>query len=110
MEQPAIMDVGAISTHSLTRRLTPMKEARADTAKHFNSQPHKEADGFLSSRIANANSISTHSLTRRLTKGNSCYLSCNGISTHSLTRRLTFFVCLLLQVYAIFQLTASQGG
>ena len=66
MEQPAIMDVDAISTHSLTRRLTgsgtnsvvgdgisthsltrrltvPTTMTR-NIVRHFNSQPHKEAD------------------------------------------------------------------
>ena len=53
---------------------------------HFNSQPHKEADGgvFPSPRIS---SISTHSLTRRLTR--------NSLSSIS---------------QFLFQLTASQGG
>ena len=66
MEQPAIMDVDAISTHSLTRRLT----------------------GSGTNSVV-GDGISTHSLTRRLTtlfdEGNWKL----RISTHSLTRRLT---------------------
>ena len=86
MEQPAIMDVDAISTHSLTRRLT----------------------GSGTNSVV-GDGISTHSLTRRLTtrfdEGNWKL----RISTHSLTRRLT-------DLYfewngnKTFQLTASQGG
>ena len=44
MEQPAIMDVDAISTHSLTRRLTETTYYRKRKKIYFNSQPHKEAD------------------------------------------------------------------
>ena len=33
-----------ISTHSLTRRLTPKTEMKLRFYWHFNSQPHKEAD------------------------------------------------------------------
>ena len=33
-----------ISTHSLTKRLTPIEPAKAVAAGHFNSQPHEEAD------------------------------------------------------------------
>ena len=36
------------------------------TIHHFNSQPHKEADG-MDSMVADNMDISTHSLTRRLT-------------------------------------------
>ena len=56
--------------------------------KHFNSQPHKEADrsqGFLSESYI----ISTHSLTRRLTITDTGVAVTTTISTHSLTRRLT---------------------
>ena len=34
-----------ISTHSLTRRLTHRILADRNLEQHFNSQPHKEADG-----------------------------------------------------------------
>ena len=47
MEQPAIMDVDAISTHSLTRRLTVPTTMTRHIVRHFNSQPHKEADGLI---------------------------------------------------------------
>ena len=75
-----------ISTHSLTRRLTP-----------------EEYDSIF------AKFISTHSLTRRLTvpaTENDFY---GYISTHSLTRRLTLQDD-LEQDEKEFQLTASQGG
>ena len=38
------------------------------TGTHFNSQPHKEADVRLYGVVCNNISISTHSLTRRLTR------------------------------------------
>ena len=37
-----------------------------DTCRHFNSQPHEEADVAVTARVDLAN-ISTHSLTKRLT-------------------------------------------
>ena len=36
-----------ISTHSLTRRLTPRKMILFKDKGNFNSQPHKEADFLL---------------------------------------------------------------
>ena len=39
--------VPSISTHSLTRRLTPFDIKRKLTEKDFNSQPHKEADMLI---------------------------------------------------------------
>ena len=98
----------AISTHSLTRRLTSFWYT-----------------------ITFLRNISTHSLTRRLTtktrnlthsgtfqltasrggwrrkRDRECRL-CH-ISTHSLTRRLTVFACVYYG-YTLFQLTASRGG
>ncbi len=77
---------------------------------HFNSQPHKEADGYLArvwEYCYDFNSqphkeadiclrvivfvlhISTHSLTRRLTSAGATDTNVGHISTHSLTRRLT---------------------
>ena len=56
--------------------------------KHFNSQPHKEADIITFLRTYE-NNISTHSLTRRLTGIHKGIVLCDDISTHSLTRRLT---------------------
>ena len=56
----------AISTHSLTKRLTRTDRYIWFAVKHFNSQPHEEADQQLivgGLRII----ISTHSLTKRLT-------------------------------------------
>ena len=37
------------------------------TGRHFNSQPHKEADDLIAAIGGDPESISTHSLTRRLT-------------------------------------------
>ena len=55
---------------------------------HFNSQPHKEADrGYTC--LSDGLHISTHSLTRRLTGAISRAFKPGCISTHSLTRRLT---------------------
>ena len=55
-----------ISTHSLTRRLTPSTARCMNEYKNFNSQPHEEAD-VESSVFSSVFNISTHSLTRRLT-------------------------------------------
>ena len=54
---------------------------------HFNSQPHKEADGKSWGFNGGMKDISTHSLTRRLT----------GFDSVAVTQ-------------SAFQLTASQGG
>ena len=101
--------VTEISTHSLTRRLTPVlgfctllhhfnsqphKEADPSTElthqerEDFNSQPHKEADRSLLNVVVSLE-ISTHSLTRRLTILKARGFKGKNISTHSLTRRLT---------------------
>ena len=86
---------------------------RQQQTLHFNSQPHKEADGIAGAGETDWIYISTHSLTRRLTdKKRTFQLSGKyfnsqphkeadkqrkrgkgheGISTHSLTRRLTHF-------------------
>ena len=78
-----------ISTHSLTRRLTPYVLYYCYTLRYFNSQPHKEADvrGFIC--LMPHAYISTHSLTRRLTFIHFQTEKYLKISTHSLTRRLT---------------------
>ena len=78
-----------ISTHSLTRRLTVVSSIHIHIDFHFNSQPHKEADGGGYDENGEMDIISTHSLTRRLTFyfGQTCCF--DVISTHSLTRRLT---------------------
>ena len=55
---------------------------------HFNSQPHKEADGKQCISVT-FSIISTHSLTRRLTDNTEQKGKLIWISTHSLTRRLT---------------------
>ena len=56
---------------------------------HFNSQPHKEADCGQAFSGAMRKIISTHSLTRRLTAACWLFIVTTTISTHSLTRRLT---------------------
>ena len=56
---------------------------------HFNSQPHKEADGVYYVSGDWVLEISTHSLTRRLTYRFGSTGFSESISTHSLTRRLT---------------------
>ena len=76
----------SISTHSLTRRLT--------TVRNF---------------CIIISYISTHSLTRRLTVNGVAEKDVDYISTHSLTRRLTV-TRLHISETRIFQLTASQGG
>ena len=58
----------AISTHSLTRRLTGITVYCHHRLEHFNSQPHKEADTTLAVTVRTIVLISTHSLTRRLTQ------------------------------------------
>ena len=55
-----------ISTHSLTKRLTAFWTTWQLDHRHFNSQPHEEADWGLENPVA-ADDISTHSLTKRLT-------------------------------------------
>ena len=82
-----------ISTHSLTRRLT-WRTQQLMRRKHFNSQPHKEADIYLREPCGDG-SISTHSLTRRLTYDWMDQSVRDAISTHSLTRRLTFHFFLI---------------
>ena len=76
-----------ISTHSLTRRLTFQGNRRSRHNRHFNSQPHEEAD-------KNGRAIS----------------GAGDISTHSLTRRLTFNTVVGIRSKKVFQLTASRGG
>ena len=91
--------------------------------KHFNSQPHKEADPVKDDRKV-VRYISTHSLTRRLTRMRllgvwedeyfnsqphkeaddgrtvSAHVERN-ISTHSLTRRLTLNISIKFEDYKI---------
>ena len=76
---------------------------------YFNSQPHKEADGILG-WVQDFASISTHSLTRRLTIDLVKEEITAFISTHSLTRRLTVAWGSGRVPTGVFQLTASQGG
>ena len=126
----AVCRLLVISTHSLTRRLTPHTFRENVIKNNFNSQPHEEADVNLffavqaadisthsltrrlttyDSNVIASMPISTHSLTRRLTSRLTYPVEVNGISTHSLTRRLTAWARLKLKEM-IFQLTASRGG
>ena len=100
-----------ISTHSLTRRLTGISPRLKRNSKHFNSQPHKEADAmgvrkmyawcvfqltasqggwqvFTNTWGCNRTFQLTASQGgwRKMSCAECCYLN---ISTHSLTRRLT---------------------
>ena len=102
-----------ISTHSLTRRLTKKYTTKRTGKKHFNSQPHKEADCGLYLWIyifkyfnsqphkeADAFPFSAYfpAFTFQLTASQGgwplpgkCCICLLHISTHSLTRRLTHF-------------------
>ena len=78
-----------ISTHSLTRRLTPADHIPRDSAGYFNSQPHKEADEDRSWKIDGTsyfNSQPHKEADIASTVGSKVQ---EAISTHSLTRRLT---------------------
>ena len=99
----------SISIHSLTRRLTVSQTIQAVLIHHFNSQPHKEADGNRLCIPSIYPCISIHSLTRRLTTPTFLLRACVIISIHSLTRRLTRDITSYPR-YLIFQFTASQGG
>ena len=89
----AVCRLLVISTHSLTRRLTPHTFRENVIKNNFNSQPHEEADVNLFFAVQAAD-ISTHSLTRRLTTYDSNVIASMPISTHSLTRRLTITQCM----------------
>ena len=97
-----------ISTHSLTKRLTACQYLQKPLKSYFNSQPHEEADPWISADWTYAY-ISTHSLTKRLTFNASGLLSWCSISTHSLTKRLTV-VWNIPYASVVFQLTASRRG
>ena len=75
-----------ISTHSLTKRLTVRFAHEIVFHRHFNSQPHEEADAY-----------------------GTVFIKPNGISTHSLTKRLTSVRGVWLWE-TLFQLTASRRG
>ena len=104
------MTVTYISTHSLTRRLTSVKNTMIMlfvfqlTASqggwqslfpfclsHYIFQLTASQGGWLAGYVIHDNSliISTHSLTRRLTYTRTGITVLEDISTHSLTRRLT---------------------
>ena len=70
-----------------SRRGWPKSQPWSQIWRHFNSQPHEEAD-----------------LTRY-----GVYKTCSCISTHSLTKRLTGFLKIFIKI-RLFQLTASRRG
>ena len=76
-----------ISTHSLTKRLTPSN-----------------------SPLSSLSFISTHSLTKRLTIIFIHFNETVNISTHSLTKRLTMDDNVQKNLDSVFQLTASRRG
>ena len=79
---------GIISIHSLTRRLTVIIPFLLEE-RHFNSQPHKEADRECAAWCSNA---SVFQFTASQGGWQAIGNSLNGvfeISIHSLTRRLT---------------------
>ena len=85
------------------------RTSRSWPTTYFNSQPHEEADDFLSLWYLVRN-ISTHSLTKRLTSGRAIRPRVAlFISTHSLTKRLTKWHS-HISTASIFQLTASRRG
>ena len=109
MPPPDHADTSAISTHSLTRRLTVYQRTSVRTVLYFNSQPHKEADrGTLGSTGSMGHFNSQPHKEADLINGKG--LNVTDISTHSLTRRLTVLAVNMIHLHSIFQLTASQGG
>ena len=126
---PFWISLRAISTHSLTRRLTNTKQKYRWTSSfqltasqggwlrrirescvkgYFNSQPHKEADHkcvWLCNWLEYFNS-QPH---KEADNFHQFFQLIPEISTHSLTRRLTISRQGNYHMY-IFQLTASQGG
>ena len=81
-------DAVAISTHSLTRRLTWTVKNSLPSLQNFNSQPHKEADasGGERQRTGTYFNSQPHKEADVWNMYNGIY---EDISTHSLTRRLT---------------------
>ena len=80
--------INEISTHSLTKRLTGSHKRHHWNYRHFNSQPHEEADPlslplWLSQYYFNSQ---PHEEADRTF---SCRVVFGHISTHSLTKRLT---------------------
>ena len=83
-----------ISTHSLTKRLTYDQSKHYHGEKHFNSQPHEEADSWrtiLSFHLWYFNS-QPHEEADVLRRVGAVGFY---ISTHSLTKRLTTSACSL---------------
>ena len=125
-----VRQIGYISTHSLTRRLTITSESQLQRI-YISTHSLTRRLTFDTFRYIAFWIISTHSLTRRLTGNIRTELQFPGhfnsqphkeadagdflhevvfnISTHSLTRRLTSIIPSHRKKH-IFQLTASQGG
>ena len=101
-------DAVAISTHSLTRRLTWTVKNSLPSLQNFNSQPHKEADGGRSIRNRDVRYFNSQPHKEADERQGVLWLQLL-ISTHSLTRRLTSG-SIDVHVHLVFQLTASQGG
>ena len=119
-----------ISTHSLTKRLTFIKQQPSFSGSISTHSLTKRLTGSEWS-VVFGTEISTHSLTKRLTgtaNGDTkitvfqltasrrgwrsaclCQTSAVYISTHSLTKRLTFTIIEKF-FWLIFQLTASRRG
>ena len=77
-----------ISTHILTKRMTPANLSQSALSPYFNSHPHEEDDVNTTSRLAHFG-ISTHILTKRMTTSLVSYGGSGNISTHILTKRMT---------------------
>ena len=97
-----------ISTHSLTKRLTPGTAWGFVENWHFNSQPHEEADNTttLNTHKPLYFNSQPHEEADDLEWSNQLKL---GISTHSLTKRLTSGEHYAVATFT-FQLTASRRG
>ena len=120
-----------ISTHNLTKRLTPVLLLQTYVHWYFNSQPHEEADAIaaviaITTRpfqlTASRRGWRTRAIKRALTSAFQLTASRRGwrwtwhvrqprlrISTHSLTKRLTT-EWNGLTMWKVFQLTASRRG
>ena len=85
-----------------------MDASKTITSRHFNSQPHKEAD-FVTTPCKNYVNYFNSQPHKEADGGNCDIARKIHISTHSLTRRLTGTASGDTKI-TVFQLTASQGG
>ena len=66
-----------------------MDVSKMTTSKHFNSQPHEEAD--LTQRLSRLERVHFNSQPHEEADGRKdISMAVTGISTHSLTKRLTY--------------------